>query len=127
MRIAVQDKYPIVRSDKDIESLLARSQDDISSLFELFVKHSLELHTFRAVEPGLVFKYDELLFCPPETSFRNASTTYADVVKDSESFVQFGNVALTEKCLDTLAKDNFVSVTVGERSQMAKLIFETGL
>lgn len=114
-----------MRSDKDIESLLARSQDDISSLFELFVKHSLELHTFRAVEPGLVFKYDELLFCPPDTSFRNASTT-ADVKDPIESFVQFGNVALTEKCYNTLAKDNFVSVTVGERSQMAKLIFESG-
>lgn len=125
VRKSIQDKFPIIRADKDIETLITKPVDDITSIFEMFVKYSPNLHAFRAVEPGAIFHYNEFMFCPPGDAYRNASVVEND--PSIEGLFTFGDISFTERCLNELAKDNFESVAIGSRSMLAKLIFESGV
>ncbi|OXU16953.1 hypothetical protein TSAR_005256, partial [Trichomalopsis sarcophagae] len=60
VRKSIENQVPLVRTDKDIASMLKLSQTiSIGSIFEMFVVFS-NLNTFRAVEPALKLKYKEI-------------------------------------------------------------------
>lgn len=60
MRQTVEANIPLVRSDKDIATLLKLSKHSpVTSLFEMYVSFS-DMHVFRAIEPTLKIKYKDV-------------------------------------------------------------------
>jgi len=60
VRQTVEANIPLVRSDKDIATLLKLSKHSpVASLFEMYVSFS-DMHVFRAIEPTLKIKYKDV-------------------------------------------------------------------
>ncbi|RLU24985.1 hypothetical protein DMN91_003077 [Ooceraea biroi] len=60
MRQTVETSIPLVRTDKDIATLLKLSKySPVISLFEMYVSFS-DMHVFRAIEPTLRIKYKDV-------------------------------------------------------------------
>ncbi|KAK2581524.1 hypothetical protein KPH14_005183 [Odynerus spinipes] len=94
MRKAVETSIPLVRSDKDIATLLELSKNNpITSIFDMFVSFS-DIHALRAVEPALKIKYRDI-----ECIGTLNNDTYKMCVKQK-------------------------NIHLGQRSQLAKLILD---
>lgn len=55
VRKTLEQLIPIVRTDNDIESILTRSDQSITSILDLFIKSNSGIHVMRAIEPNLRF------------------------------------------------------------------------
>lgn len=94
VRQTVEANIPLVRSDKDIATLLKLSKySPVTSLFEMYVSFS-DMHIFRAVEPTLKIKY------------KNVSCNYAS------------NDSIYKSCL------KLRNSHLGKRSQLARLVLD---
>ena len=97
-RKSIEPLLPIIRSDNDIEQLLAQAPAHINTILDMFVASKLSVHALRGVEPNL--RYGIAI-----RNFMENINNMSDIPQCSSGFSEAASININSRRGDTEAQN----------------------